>query len=109
MNEIDLHKIKKQIDQKIKKTIQSIQEYKESAKPISPENAIGRISRMDAINNKAVVEAALKNAEDKLQKLQKVQKEIFHKNFGICIRCKHKIPIGRLMIIPESKKCVHCS
>ena len=35
--------------------------------PIAPENAIGRVSRMDAINNKSVNEAALKKAEIKLK------------------------------------------
>ena len=30
-------------------------------------------------------------------------------NFGICIRCKTKIPIERILIIPETEKCVHCS
>jgi len=34
--------------------------------PIAPENAIGRLGRMDAINNKSVMEAALREAEAKL-------------------------------------------
>ena len=35
----------------------------ELTKPIPPENAIGRVSRMDAINNRSVNEAALRTAE----------------------------------------------
>ena len=44
----------------IEKEQEKICTLKELTKPISPENAIGRISRMDAINNKSVNEAALR-------------------------------------------------
>ena len=109
MNINELEKIKLKISLEIKNTINSIREYKKLTQPISPENAIGRVSRMDAINNKSVVEAALRKSEEKLKKLKIVEKNIFNKDFGICIRCKTQIPIGRLMIIPESTKCVNCA
>ena len=44
--------VKTLIEKEISKTQGLIAEYKELTKPIAPENAIGRISRMDAINNK---------------------------------------------------------
>ena len=43
---------------------------KEATKPISPENNIGRISRMDAINNKSVAEAAMGATKRKLYTLR---------------------------------------
>jgi len=39
-------------------------------KPITPENAIGWISRMDDISNKSVNEAALNKAEQNLENLK---------------------------------------
>jgi len=60
MNKDQKQEIKKRIFEELKKTEEAILGYKESTKPISPENAIGRVSRMDAINNKSVVEAALR-------------------------------------------------
>ena len=59
MNKNELEKIKHKISREIKNTICSIREYKKSTQPISPENAIGRVSRMDAINNNSIVYAAL--------------------------------------------------
>ncbi|MAQ47313.1 MAG: TraR/DksA family transcriptional regulator [Flavobacteriales bacterium] len=109
MDEIELKKIETKISKEIQNTIQAINEYKEQAKPITPENAIGRVSRMDAINNKSIVEAALRKSEEKLKKLKIVEKKISNKDFGLCIRCKTQIPIERLMIIPESTKCVNCA
>ena len=101
--------IAKKIDQEIKKTNESINEYKQLNKPMAPDNAIGRVSRMDAINNRSVLNSALKKAELKLKKLKIVQKEIDKKNFGVCLNCKNEIPIARLMIVPESKKCIRCA
>ena len=102
-------KIAKTIAAEIKKTTESIFEYKKMCKPISPDDAIGRVSRMDAINNKSVLESALRKAENRLKKLKLVQKEILNKDFGMCIRCKKEIPLARLALVPESKKCVHCA
>ena len=59
-------------------------------KPISPENSIGRVSRMDAINNKSVVEAALRNAEKKLKGLKIILSKIQNDDFGICINARQK-------------------
>ena len=46
-------------------------EYRELTKPIPPENAIGRVSRMDAINNRSVNEAALRQVEKQLAGLER--------------------------------------
>lgn len=64
---------------------------------------------MDAINNKSVVEAALREAEKKIKQLLQMQEKINEEDFGVCIKCKKTIPFGRLMIRPHSKFCVHCA
>jgi len=101
--------IKKKIKEEIEKTRLSILDYKESTKPISPENAIGRVSRMDAINNKSVLEAALRKAEEKLTRLLVVESKVDNQDFGYCIRCGNSIPIGRILLMPQSRKCVRCA
>jgi len=104
---------KKELKAKIRATIETlkikIKELKEVTKPIAPENAIGRISRMDAINNRSVNEASLRVAEEKLKKLERALVKIDEPNFGICIRCNQPIPEGRLLIMPESITCVNCA
>ena len=59
--------IKQTILDEISKTEKSIKEFKEVTKPIAPDVAIGRVSRMDAINNKSVAEAGLRQAQIKLK------------------------------------------
>ncbi len=101
--------IKARLLEEIEKTTNSIADYREITKPISPENAIGRISRMDAINNKSVAEAALLQSEGKLKNLQLVLDSIGDKDFGMCLKCQKPIPIGRILLMPQSRYCVNCA
>lgn len=109
MNETELNVIKEKILLEINNTRKRIDEYSELCKPIPPENSIGRITRMDAINNKSIIEAALRETKKKMRQLETMQNKINKPNFGICIKCKQKIPFGRLMIRPQSKCCVKCA
>ena len=109
MDKTQILEIKKVLKSELKSTQLKIDEYTELCKPIAPENSIGRISRMDAINNKSVVEAALREAEKKMQQLLQMDKKINDEDFGTCIKCRNTIPFGRLMIRPHSKFCVNCA
>jgi DnaK suppressor protein len=101
--------IKQKILEEISKTEKLIVEYKEMTRPVAPDDAIGRISRMDAINNKSVTEASLRQAEEKLLNLKRVLSRVGTSDFGICIRCAKPIPEGRLIYRPESLTCVDCA
>lgn len=100
---------KESIEKSIKETKKDISNLKELTKPISPENSIGRVSRMDAINNKSVNEAALRSAINKLNLLDSALQRINNKDFGLCIRCKNEIPIQRILLVPQSNRCVRCA
>ena len=104
-----MNELKQILLDEISKTKLLIKEYQELTKPIAPDVAIGRISRMDAINNKSVMEATLRQAEEKLRNLQKVTSKIDDKDFGICLKCHKPIPLGRILIRPESLYCVNCA
>ena len=101
--------IQSKIKEEIEKTEKIIAEYKDLSKPVSLDNSIGRISRMDAINNKSITESALRQAEAKLTKLHQALDKVGTKDFGICIKCKQPIPLGRILLMPESLRCVNCA
>jgi DnaK suppressor protein len=109
MTQKERTELKEKIAEQMAETKRKIAEYKELTQPIAPENAIGRVSRMDAINNKAVIEAALREAERKLHNLEEVAKNVEKKEFGVCVKCHAPIPLGRLLLMPESRKCVNCA
>lgn len=109
MSEINKTEIKEKIAKEIVKTEKQVLEYRELSRPVEPENAIGRISRMDAINNKSVNEAAWRKAENKLAKLKEALKRIDDEGFGVCVKCGDTIPLGRILLVPQTQTCVKCS
>jgi DnaK suppressor protein len=106
MNKAD---IKKKIVSEISKTKKLIVEYKDMSKPLAPDCAIGRVSRMDAINNNSVTLSALRKAEEKLSALNRVLNQLNTSEFGICLKCKQPIPIERIIFRPQSLLCVNCA
>lgn len=108
-SENELSDIKIKILSEIDKTADAVNKLEELTKPISPENAIGRVSRMDAINNRSVNEAALEKTSKKLKHLKVALSKIDDSDFGLCRRCNNQIPIGRIILMPHTNLCVACA
>ena len=106
---MDKQEIRTLIEQEIEKNNAKIAEYDEMSSPVSPDDAIGRVSRMDAINNKSVTESALRQAKDKLSKLRHALNRIDDEQFGLCQRCGKAIPVMRVVLMPQSPYCVNCA
>jgi len=101
--------LKSKIIELISQYEQDVASTEAMTEPVKPENSLGRISRMDAINNKAVMEVSLRNKKSKLSKLKAALSNIDKVGFGVCTSCKNPIQAGRLMYMPESTKCVRCA
>ncbi|CCH48942.1 TraR/DksA family transcriptional regulator [Pseudodesulfovibrio piezophilus] len=79
-------------------------------KPVSPDNAIGRLSRMDNIVNQSVAEAQLSKSRIRLIRLEKALKRLeSDEDFGLCVDCGDPIPMARLKAMPETLFCVDCA
>lgn len=100
---------KNKIRELIQETELKIEELEELSKPVAPENSIGRLTRMDAINSGGVAKATLRAAREKLAKLTFALSKVDSSDFGICSVCNNPIPEKRLLFMPESTRCVHCA
>lgn len=109
MNKLNRGNLKKQILGLIEQSKIDILEMEKNTQPVKPENSLGRISRMDAINNKSVMESALRNKRNKLTRLKTALLKIDDENFGHCSNCGNEIQEKRLIYMPESDKCVRCA
>ena len=58
-------KLKNHIKKKIEDLKENIKSYQVLTQPVVPDNAIGRLTRMEAINSKSINEAAL-NSQNRL-------------------------------------------
>ncbi|MEM1357734.1 MAG: TraR/DksA C4-type zinc finger protein [Bacteroidota bacterium] len=106
---IDKAELAAKLQEQIAATEKKIAGYEKMSAPVTPDDAIGRVSRMDAINNKAVAEAALRTARRKLDRLKTMQSNLDDPKLGLCKRCGREIPVQRVLLMPESPFCVRCA
>jgi DnaK suppressor protein len=109
MNNEEIQIVKQTLEQKREKLIDTIEELKELVRPEAPDCAIGRVSRMDAINNRSINESALRKKKLQLANIELALRKVDQPGFGRCIRCGNTIPIARIMLMPESNVCVTCA
>ncbi len=108
MTEQEYQEVFEIIDKEIAKPNGKITELKAFTEPLSPDNAIGRVSRMDAINNKSVFDASLRNAQQRLIQVQQIKTLKNDNSFGICTGCYQQITFECLKIRPGIRLCADC-
>lgn len=101
--------IKTKILGKISEVESELITLREHSAPEALDSAIGRISRMDFINNRTINEAQIKKNEAKLKGLTNWLSKLGTADFGKCIRCGQEININRLLFMPESNHCIRCA
>jgi len=78
-------------------------------RPVSPDNAIGRLSRLEAMSEKSVGEASLRSAQARVQGIRRALAQVDDDDFGLCARCEEAIPLARLKSVPGTRMCVRCA
>lgn len=76
---------------------------------ITPDKAIGRLTRMEAIQAQSMSTEGRRRQKARLQKVERALERIEEGRFGDCLGCGEPIPKGRLEIMPESGFCVKCA
>lgn len=109
MTNDDKQIIKESIIKQIGEFEAELKLLEDAAKPISPDSAYGRLSRLDAMNNKLIVDAALIDKRTALQRFQYALSKIDSDEFGRCSRCNEDIAPKRLMSIPYVNLCISCA
>lgn len=109
MTQEDRETIKGKILGDLEQLTREIGLLKEQTRPIEPDCSLGRLTRLEAMQEKEVCGHALQEARTRLNKLEYALRKVGEEGYGICIECEEKIAIGRLMIMPEASKCTDCA
>ncbi len=109
LTEDELKQLKEKFESEISEIEARIPSMKEHSKPVSPDNAIGRISRIEAIQEKEMAERGLRDATERLRVLKDQLEKLGTEKFGRCIVCRRQIAFGRLLFMPESDRCISCA
>lgn len=76
---------------------------------IRPDNAIGRLTRMEAIQAQSISAAGKARLRKRLPQIERALKAIGEGTYGTCTSCGSDIQKGRLEFRPESRRCVACA
>ena len=109
MKDSEKKEIKEAIEAKVLELTQRIKDLQVATKPMGLDSAVGRLSRMDYINNKTIDEANLRSSISKVQALERWLDLIDTQKFGKCSRCGNEINPKRLLFMPESMRCIKCA
>jgi len=109
MQDADKQKLRQLIAGELTSVEDHIKGLEVRCQPISPDNAIGRLSRMEAIGEQGVQQMALDAARERQSGLKNaIDRMDSDPDFGLCEQCDQTIPLARLMLMPESRFCVQC-
>ena len=73
------------------------------------QTSVGRLSRMDAMQQQAMAAANRRRRSARLRAIQAALKRIDEDEFGWCQECGEEIARGRLDLDPTAALCVGCA
>ncbi len=76
---------------------------------VAPDNAIGRVSRMDSILSQEVSKAVVARKQQRIVDLHAARIRLDEGKFGWCVDCLEDIELERLEAAPETLRCLGCS
>ena len=109
MTEEEQQHVKRRLEalaQEIKATLALADPAKES---ITPDKAIGRLTRMEAIQAQAMSAEGRRRQEARLRQVGDALDRIDQGTYGSCTRCGDAIPHGRLEFMPDAPLCMSCA
>ncbi len=81
-----------------------------STKPVElDQTMVGRLSRMDAMQQQQMALASERRRQRILQKIEAAFKRIEEKDYGYCVKCDEPINEKRLEFDPTILTCITCA
>jgi DnaK suppressor protein len=77
--------------------------------PVSPDKAIGRLTRQDALQQQQMSAELNRRHEQELNRVQSAIQAIDAGTYGMCQRCGKPIAAARLNAMPYASQCVECA
>ena len=72
------------------------------------QQAVGRLSRMDALQNQAMAQAQARRRGAERLRIQAALQRLAEEEYGFCTDCGEEIEPARLAVDPSIPKCLDC-
>ena len=80
----------------------------EGSRPVDLDEPIGRLSRMDALQQQSMAKANRGAAEQRLQRVEAALRRVAANEYGNCLRCEEPVGFKRLKAQPDAVLCIAC-
>lgn len=109
-DDIDIDQFKNRLESRLAELIQDLEDGRESTAPLELDQArVGRVSRMDAMQQRAMAQAAARLAGAEKVRIRKALDRIRTGDYGYCTHCDEEVPEKRLRFDPSVLFCVECA
>lgn len=87
---------------------QLLENSNDAAQPVSLDEPIGRLSRMDAMQQQSMVQANRRTSQTRLTRIEAALRRHANEEYGLCMGCEEEIGYARLKAQPEAPFCINC-
>ena len=87
----------------------AMESSKEDSGVVELDTSIGRLSRMDAMQNQQMALELRRRQEQQLLRIANALKRMDKGTYGLCGKCKQLIAEVRLEVSPDVVLCVRCA
>jgi DnaK suppressor protein len=96
---------------RLKAELESFSEISEDARAtvMLDQQAVGRLSRMDALQGQAMAQASERQRRADIQRIETALKRLDEGEYGYCARCGEDIAAKRLKVDPAAAFCIRCA
>lgn len=89
---------------------EDIEQAKKASAPVKlDQQAVGRVSRIDAIQQQQMQLSAVNRLELRVKQVERALQRMQEGEFGDCGNCEEPIGFERLSVRPEAILCISCA
>jgi len=104
-----LLELREELECELVRVRRSLRISEETSGPVMlDQTAVGRLSRMDAIQSQAMQKELLARDAGRLGELEAALKRMDEGRYGVCAACGSQVPYGRLLVVPDARNCAGC-
>lgn len=96
------------LQQKLDEVQHGLLTSREDARPVGLDLSIGRLTRVDALQQQHMAAARRRGLETQSAQIQQALSKLQAGTYGACARCGEPIGYARLKVRPESPYCIRC-
>lgn len=108
MNRVEQERYRVALESLAEEIRRRLEGDEEAAQPVPPDRAIGRLTRVEAMQAQQMTLAMRRRRQERLQRIGHALELIRQERYGVCSRCGEDIGAARLDASPDTFLCLPC-